>query len=346
MKPRLGFLGVGWIGRSRMEAVVRSGLAEIVAIAEPSSANADAAAELVRCPIVGSLEGLLEHELEGIVIATPSALHAEQASAALSQGLAVFCQKPLARSAPETAQVVAVAREHDRLLGVDFSYRFAEAARRVRELIGSGEMGSIYAADLVFHNAYGPDKAWFYDPALSGGGCVIDLGSHLVDLLLWSLNGPEVAQVSSRLFAKGVRLPAAPTTVEDFAWAELEFTNGVAARIACSWNLSAGQDAVIEASFYGSRGAARLRNVNGSFYDFNAEHLRGTSRECLCTPPDQWGGRALVEWTRELAKGGGFDPAAEQLVEVAEVIDRIYGRRTASIAPEHMAENLVSSSTP
>jgi predicted dehydrogenase len=48
----------------------------------------------------------------------------------------------------------------------------------------------VFAVDLVFHNAYGPDKPWFYDPELSGGGCVMDLGVHLVDLALWSLDFP------------------------------------------------------------------------------------------------------------------------------------------------------------
>jgi len=60
-----------------------------------------------------------------------------------------------------------------------------------------------YLADLIFHNAYGPDKPWFYDRTLSGGGCVIDLGIHLVDLALWNLDFPKVMNVTSRLFAPG-----------------------------------------------------------------------------------------------------------------------------------------------
>src|SRR3954471_7558199 len=75
----------------------------------------------------------------------------------------------------------------DLRLGIDFSYRFVEGARRIRELVAAGELGRVYAARLVFHNAYGPDKEWFYDRARSGGGCVIDLGTHLIDLLLWIL---------------------------------------------------------------------------------------------------------------------------------------------------------------
>jgi hypothetical protein len=81
---------------------------------------------------------------------------------------------------------------------------------------------------------------------------------------------------------------------------------------------------VIEASFYGSKGGASFRNVNGSFYDFTAELFHGTSRQRLSDPPDAWGGRAAVDWATRLAQGETFDPEAERLVTVAEALDRIY----------------------
>jgi predicted dehydrogenase len=324
MRPRLGFLGVGWIGRHRLEAVVQSNVADVVAVADLAPENAAAAVSLVPAKVVGSLEELLAQELDGIVIATPSALHAEQAIAALERGVAVFCQKPLARTAGETRRIIDAARGVDRLLAVDFSYRFVEGAQRIRELVRGGELGRVYAVDLVFHNAYGPDKAWFYDPALSGGGCVIDLGIHLVDLALWTLHPASVRRVSSHLFARGepLRLPA--DVVEDFALAELELSDGSVMRLACSWNLPAGCDAVIEAAFFGDKGGARLSNVDGSFYDFKADRFRGTTREQLSGPPDAWGGRAIVEWARQLGQGAGFDSAVERLIDGAAVIDAIY----------------------
>jgi predicted dehydrogenase len=325
-KPRVGFLGVGWIGRNRMEALARSGVAEIAAVSDPISENAEAAQTVASCTIYESYDQLLSAGLDGIVIATPSALHAQQAAAALERGLAVFCQKPLGRTAAETARVVDAARLADRLLAVDLSYRYLDGARRIRELIQGGELGSVYAADLVFHNAYGPDKPWFYDPALSGGGCVIDLGIHLIDLALWMLDPERVIGVSSRLFSKGEMLFDSTNVVEDYAVAQLDLQGGAAVRLACSWNLPAGRDAIIEASFFGTQGGAALSNVGGSFYDFTAERYRGTSRERLSSPPEDWGGRALVEWAGRLAAGTGFDPSAERLIEVAVLIDTIYER--------------------
>ena len=326
-RPRVGFLGVGWIGRHRMEAMAATGAIDVAAIADPSPEMAAEAAKLAPGAVAApDLEALLDCGLDGVVIASPSALHTEQSIAALTRGAAVFCQKPLGRTAGEARAVVDAARHADRLLAVDLSYRFTEGMGSVRRLIDEGALGRVYAADLVFHNAYGPDKAWFYDPALSGGGCVMDLGVHLVDLALWSLGFPKLTSVTSKLFAGGEPLAGRLDRVEDYALATLELETGAAIQLSCSWRLQAGADAIISAAFYGTEGGARLANVGGSFYDFTAERFRGTSRETLASPPDAWGGRAAADWAIRLAAGERFDPEAERLVDVAEALDRIYGR--------------------
>lgn len=326
-RPRLGFLGVGWIGRNRLEAIAASGAATVEAVADRTPELARAGAAAVGCPTAAAtLDELLELDLDGIVIATPSALHAEQAERALEAGVAVFCQKPLGRDARESGRVVEAARRADRLLGVDFSYRETDAMRAVKALLERGGLGHVHAVQLTFHNAYGPDKPWFYDPKLSGGGCVIDLGIHLVDLALWGLDFPPLADVRSALFAGGRRLESPHDAVEDCAHAQLDFGGGTSMQLACSWKLHAGQSCVITAAFHGTEGGATFRNVGGSFYDFVAEHHRGTESVALAAPPDAWGGRAAVSWARRLSTGCAFDPEASRIVDVARVLDRIYGR--------------------
>jgi predicted dehydrogenase len=162
----------------------------------------------------------------------------------------------------------------------------------------------------------------------------MDLGVHLVDLALWALDFPDVERVSSDLLSGGK--PLAQGQVEDYAAADLRLASGASVRLACSWRLPAGQEAVISAAFYGTAGGAALRNVGGSFYDFTAERFHGTSTEALAGPPDEWGGRAAADWARRLAAGERFDPAAERLVEVARVLDRIYGR--AAPSPERQPD--------
>jgi predicted dehydrogenase len=327
VRPRLGFLGVGWIGRHRMKSILETGAVEIAGIADASAAMAAEAGRLApEAKLVGTLDDLVDLEVDGVVIATPSAMHAEQSIRVLERGAAVFCQKPLGRTAAEVRAVVDAARAADRLIGVDLSYRFTTAMRLVRDLVRSGELGRIFAVDLVFHNAYGPDKPWFYDPTLSGGGCVMDLGVHLVDLALWTMDFLEVAGVRGSLFAGGEPLNSHPDRVEDYAVATIELETGAVVQLACSWRLHAGCDAMISAAFHGTHGGAALRNVNGSFYDFVAERYRGTGRETLASPPDEWGGRAAADWAVRLAAGERFDPEVEKLVDVARVLDRIYGR--------------------
>jgi predicted dehydrogenase len=331
---RLGFIGTGWIGLDRMRAMLATGRVEAVAICEP---NPEMVAEALKlapgAALVPSLDEMLALAPDGVVIATPSALHAAQALRALEAGAAVFCQKPLGRNLAEVEAVLAAARRADRLLGVDLSYRYTEGMLAVREQVRSGALGGVYAANLVFHNAYGPDKAWFYDLELSGGGCVIDLGIHLVDLALWTLDFPRVTGVSSRLYAKGRPLQAGE--VEDFASAMLDLEGGATVQIACSWNLPAGYDAVIGAEFYGTKGGAAFRNVDGSFYDFTAERLDGTRRERLADPPDAWGGRAAAHWAEALAEGSRWSDSIAGLREAPAVIDRIYSAASGASVEGH-----------
>ena len=323
---RLGFLGVGWIGRHRMQALLESGLAEAIALADPAADCLDAAAQLApaaaRCQ---DLAQLLALPLDGIVIATPSASHAAQSIAALEHGLAVFCQKPLGRSAAEVAGVLEAAARADRRLGVDLSYRHLAGMDAARALVAEGALGRVHAMELVFHNAYGPDKPWFRNRALAGGGCVMDLGIHLVDLALWLAGGTAVTGVTSRCYAGGVPLRDVSDAVEDYATARLDLADGTAVDLACSWNLPIGVDAEIRARVFGSKGAITLRNVDGSFYDFVIEQHGGGQHRVLGSPPDAWGGRAAVAWAREVLDGRGHDAdGATGLLAVAGALDAIY----------------------
>jgi predicted dehydrogenase len=308
-----------------MQSLVAEGLADAVAVADPDpAARAGAAALVPGAGEYADLDALLDAELDGLVIATPSALHAEQAVAALERGIAVFCQKPLARTAAETAAVLGAARRADRLLGVDLSYRETAAGRRLHALARAGELGELYAAELVFHNAYGPDKPWFLDRRRSGGGCVIDLATHLVDLVLWTTGSAE-ATVEHAVLRRAGRPLAGADEVEDFATAQLRLDTGATVRLACSWFLPAGRDCAIECTLTGTQAAAALVNVGGSFYDFQLERRDRTSTEVLVEPPDAWGGRALAAWTRRLRQGAGFDEArAREHLALARAIDDIY----------------------
>jgi predicted dehydrogenase len=336
--PRLGFVGLGWIGTMRLQALAEAGVAQVAAVCESAperlaeTGNAHPGAARFT-EYESMLERADELELDGVVIATPNVLHAPQSIAALERGLAVFCQKPLALTAREAEKMVDAARDADRLLGVDYSYRFTDGARELRRIVQAGELGRIFSLELVFHNAYGPDKPWCFDPSLSGGGALMDLGVHLIDLAFWLLDDPPVRRVRGGVFRQGERLslgrltPTGEAGVDDFASGWIDLSEGdTVASLAVSWNAHAGQDCVIRAAVFGTGGGAEFRNVNGSFYDFELERFAGRSGEVVVRESKDWLGRAALDWARRLGESNRFDPEIARSVWVSEVVDGIYGR--------------------
>lgn len=327
--PRLGFLGTGWIGRHRLRAIAARGVATVASVADQSEeAVRDACAGLALSPrVVDSLSALLESDdLDGVVISTPAPGHAEQAIRALERGVAVFCQHPIGRTAMETRRVVDAARANDRLLCSDLAYRFTSSIAGIREIVRRGELGEVFAVDVTFHTPIGPDRHWFQDVAISGEGCVLDLGSHVLDLALWTLDYPALRAASSRVYAAGKPLRWPYDDVEDYALARLDLETGACVQLTCAWDQPLGRQAVIAATFQGTRGIASFQNIHGSYYEFVAEHYSGPSREAFAEPDTDWAGRGAVDWARRLAAGVGYDPSAARLIDLASVIDRIYGR--------------------
>src|SRR3954469_22467319 len=113
----LGFIGVGWIGRSRMKALLENGHNAAV-IHEPNASNAEEALELApSSSLADHPENIYGNpDIDGVVIATPSAMHAEQALEALRAGKSVFCQKPLGRTASEVREIIAASEKANKLL--------------------------------------------------------------------------------------------------------------------------------------------------------------------------------------------------------------------------------------
>jgi predicted dehydrogenase len=220
--------------------------------------------------------------------------------------------------------MVDAARRAGRLLGVDYSYRFTGGARRLKERMDRGELGRVFSADTVFHNAYGPDRPWFFDHRLSGGGALIDLGCHLIDLAFWLLGDPPVREVRGNALRGGEPLGAG--AVDDFASARIELEGGAAVSLAVSWNAHAGQDCVIRTTLLGTAGGAEFRNVGGSFYDFELARFDGRSAAVEVSESRDWLGKAILDWVQRLTAANRFDPEIERSVAVSEVVDAVYGR--------------------
>lgn len=326
LPPRVAFVGLGWIGRKRIDALAAGNhLIEVAALVDSDAGRLQAAAlEYPQAATCSTIDAVLAEDVDAVVIATPNGLHARQAIAFLERGLPVFCQKPLATSLADVQRVIAAARAADRLLGIDFCYRHIGGMPELRQRVTTGAIGEIVAVDLCFHNAYGPDKSWCQDRVLAGGGCLLDLGVHLLDLSLWVQGMPPTKRVRSRLFAQGVPVPGGGGLLEDLAYAEFIQANGAIVRLACSWHAHIGQPAQIHMSLTGTRGGALWSNVDGSFYDFDTRMFLGTNCERLGMSRDDWGSRALCAWLAQLRVSNRFDAEAEHIARSAALIEEVY----------------------
>lgn len=324
--PRIGFLGLGAMGKHRLEAIQHAGKSEVVALCDPFTDHVDRLCKDNDLKSMPTYDSLIDMDVHGVVIATPNIFHKDQIIKALTENKAVFCQKPLACTTQEVLEIIQLAKEKNCALTTDLSYRHTHSLRKIKTLIDSGELGEIFAANLTFHNAAGPDHSWYYDPALSGGGCMMDLGVHLIDSLYWLFPDIKVEKLNSKLYVRGQALCDPKNQVEDFAIAQATFSNGLTSQLTCSWGLSIGKEAIIEMNFYGTKGGATFRNVNGSVYDFKSEHYKGTKRQVLSLPPDDWGGKDAVHWATWLANKNEYFYETDHYLKTAQLLDQIYSR--------------------
>ena len=174
--------------------------------------------------------------IDAVYVATPIHLHGPQTMAALEQGLHVLVEKPMAMDAAEAHQMVAAAEHADLTLGIAFYHRFYPINLRIRELVEAGELGELIALHGNASGPFTPDPnnpklVWRVDRAQSGGGPLMDLGSHRLDLF-YSLAGPaeRVAAFSDRRVLDG--------TVEDTASVIIQYASGVQATLSSLWSVN------------------------------------------------------------------------------------------------------------
>lgn len=301
----LGFIGLGHIGLARLEAAASLLNTRFLAT-DIHQGQLDRAQKFL--PTVVCLDDITEMldvgKPEAVVVSTPNFLHAPQCISILDAGIPVFCQKPLGRNLDETRAIFSKACEMDLSLGVDFTYRHS-CFRHLKPIRDKGDIGDILAIELVFHNAYDPEKEWFYNKKLSGGGCLLDLGIHLLDMLLWLTDYPPLRVERALPYSNGRRTDK--LQVEDFAWVNLSLQEIIPVSLSCSWKSSPGAGAVIRFYVMGSKEALLFRNVNGSFYEFETLRFTGDKTETIAVNRGSWGGGAIGTWPSRLNTCKNFD---------------------------------------
>lgn len=200
-----GIVGCGWVARDYvLPAMMATASARLVGVCDQDPAAAIRLAAATGGTATEDLDALLALPgLHAVYVATPNHAHAEVVTAVAARGLPVLCEKPLAADIADAAALVAACERTGVLAGAAFDQRFHPAHRRIAELLAAGEVGMVTAVRIVYccwlppdwSPDGGPHDNWRVDPARAGGGALIDLAPHGIDLvgaLLGPANGGDL----------------------------------------------------------------------------------------------------------------------------------------------------------
>ncbi len=201
---------------------------------------------------------------EAVIIALPNFLHHPVTMATLKAGVHVLCEKPMAMNCTEAAEMASTASRLGKALMINFSYRFKATTMAMEKVIAAGQVGQIYFASTGWLRQNGiPSRGWFYRKQMAGGGPLIDLGVHRIDLAWYLMGRPKVESVSGMTFQKFGPKVAADYDVEDLAAGFVKFKDGRCMQITVSWASFCETPEQMWTELYGTDGAAIERNSGG-----------------------------------------------------------------------------------
>jgi len=263
---RWGLIGAGDIVRKRVAAALRAARAsEVVAVSRGRAALAESyAREIGARRWYADWRALVaDRDLTAVYVATPVALHAEQTIAAAEAGKHVLCEKPMAMSAADCDRMIAACRASGVRLAVAYYRRFYPAVVRVKAIIASGEIGEPVFAQLNAFEYFnpGPDhpRAWLLDPAIAGGGPMMDFGCHRIEVLLNLLG----SVVQSTGLTSNVVFDRA---VEDTAAVLLRFASGACGAVVVTHASRERQDTL---QVVGASGTIQVDDLNAGTIRIN-----------------------------------------------------------------------------
>jgi len=278
-KARMGVIGLG-MGKNHVKNYQKYERCKVVALCDSNRALLKSVAQ--ECNVsraYTSIDKMLNAplNLDGVSIALPNYLHAPVTIQALNKGINVLCKKPMAMNAQEAQEMVSAAKKNKRKLTINFGYRFTDLCTALKEIISKGTLGDIYYCRSIWHRRRGgiPKMgSWFGIKSTSGGGPMIDLGVHRLDLALWFMGYPQAKTVSAGTYAYiGRRLAAETGTkfdVEDLAVAFIRLENGASMILETSWEGYSEKKEDMVTQLYGTKGGVIQRNI-AEGYSFEAK---------------------------------------------------------------------------
>jgi predicted dehydrogenase len=254
MTIKIGMIGAGAIANAHCLNISKYEGARLVAVADLSRERRE---EIKNTYSIDRAyekwqDLLKDPEIDAVAVALPNFLHAPVSMAALNAGKHVLLDKPFALNYREARQVAATAKRKRKIIMLGMNQRYRQDSQALRAIVARGELGEIYHAKCYWCRRAGSPKfgTWFVNRKLSGGGCLLDIGVHFLDLALFLAGNWEPRAVSGQVYSKfgprGIgeggwgksdRNARLIFDVDDFATGLVKFKNGATLELNFSWVL-------------------------------------------------------------------------------------------------------------
>ncbi len=332
-KLRVGVIGLG-MGQAHVNGFREHPGVEVVAAADTDAQRLRSTGERLAIPALyaSAKEMLRKEKLDIVSVATPNKFHKPLTLLALKAGCHVLCEKPMAMNANEAREMLQAARRAGKRLMINFSFRFTPQSWALKKEVDSGFLGKVYFARTVWLRRRGMPGfgGWFGQKALAGGGPLIDLGVHRIDLALWLMGYPKPVWVMGTT-ANHIAAPIAAREkkafdVEDFAAGHVRFADGSTLEIEASWAGNIRENELMETRILGSKGGLVQKNA-GEGYEFDAElhfERNGTQYDMKPHLPVPGVRCSMYHFADCIIKGLPNIATAEEGLIVMQLLDAIY----------------------
>jgi predicted dehydrogenase len=349
-KVRVGLVGVGGIANGKhMPALSKLPNVEIVAFCDLIEERAQKGAKEYGAPgaeVYTDYRKMLERkDIDVVHVLTPNCSHAEISIAAMEAGKDVMCEKPMAINYEQACQMLEAKKRTGRKLTIGYQNRFRQDSLYMKTLCDNNELGEIYYARAHAVRRRGvPTWGVFIDEEKQGGGPLIDIGTHALDLSMWMMDNydPELVvgsvyhKLSSRKNAahKFGSWDPAKFTVEDSAFGFIKFKNGATVNLEASWALNAMNIGEAMTTLCGTEGGVHMDA------DYSGLHINGEAHGKLYTKDIEldMGGVAFYEggsetdpavleaqaWYSHVTNNTPLTTLPEQAAKVTQVLEAIY----------------------
>lgn len=346
---RVGFLGTSWwTDAMYLPALATHPRAELAAVCgrRPEPAREMAQRWSIPAWYTDSDQMLAESDLDAVIVATTNDSHHQLCLAALTAGVHVLCEKPLALDVEQATEVAEAARAAGAVTMVPFTYRYMPMLQWLRRLVADGFVGRPLQISCRYFSGFALDGeyAWRFDREIAGSGIIGDLGSHVVHLARWLIDEEEtsVSAVSSRFIERGPRPDGSPyDPVEDSAVLNVRYRSGALGVLQASatcWEGDGEFGQLQEFDIHGDGGTLHARSDWESVQQVRGAR-RGQPMSDLAIPDDLWGdlrrdpvgstyrdvfrttGAMTRGWVDAVAEGRSIEPDFAEGLAVQRVID-------------------------